>query len=139
MAGHPRQLCRLCRADLTLRFRPEIDHRDPHRPRLVGKIVGDARAREDDETDRHDLEKPVVAFEGRGLAVARSVWLEDDLCDAAVVGPEPSFITFVVAAVLSLHSGHSSIGSCLRLNLCKALYSRYRQAKAKGMYRFGDQ
>ena len=54
---------------------------------LVGEIVGDAGARENDDGLRHLGEKRVVALEGRGLAVAIPVGLEDDLRDLAAVGP----------------------------------------------------
>src|SRR3546814_10376796 len=56
-------------------------------PGLVDEVLGDARAREGDDADRHHLEHRVVALEWSGLLVAGPVGLEDDLLDAAVVGP----------------------------------------------------
>src|SRR3546814_18402491 len=56
-------------------------------PGLVDEVLGDARAREGDDADRHHLEHRVVALEGSGLLVAGPVGIEDDLLDAAIAGP----------------------------------------------------
>src|SRR3546814_12280865 len=56
-------------------------------PGLVDEVLGDARAREGDDADRHHLEHRVVALEGSGLLVAGPVGLEAALLDAAIVGP----------------------------------------------------
>src|SRR5882672_8119865 len=54
---------------------------------LVGKIRRDARAWEDDDPDREDVENPVVALERGGSGVTGPVRLEDDLRHLAGVGP----------------------------------------------------
>ena len=54
---------------------------------LSTRVLGDAGAGEGDDADRHGLQHRVVALEGRGLLVPGPVGLEDDLRDAAVVGP----------------------------------------------------
>jgi len=41
--------------------------------RLIGEIVRDAGALEDDDARRHDIEHAVIALEGGCLAVAGSV------------------------------------------------------------------
>jgi hypothetical protein len=54
---------------------------------LVGEVVGDAGAGEDDEADGKRIEEVVIALKGRGLGVTRPVGLEDDLRDLAIIGP----------------------------------------------------
>src|ERR1700681_4749503 len=54
---------------------------------LVGKIRRDARAWEDDDSDREDVENPVVALERGSSGVSGLVRLEDDLRHLAGVGP----------------------------------------------------
>src|SRR5215210_1144264 len=45
--------------------------RDAHLAGLVGQVLGDAGAREDDDPDRQGFQHRVVALEGRSLGVAR--------------------------------------------------------------------
>ena len=74
-------------AALAAAFRAEAPDRNAHLAGLVGEVGGDAGAGEDDDADRQRFEHPVVALEGRGVAVAGPVGLEDDLWNFAMVGP----------------------------------------------------
>ena len=67
-----------------------IEERDAQAFRLVGEIVGDAGAGEDDEADGQRFEQRVVTFERGGFAVTGPVGLEDDLCDVARVASNQS-------------------------------------------------
>ena len=63
----------------------EIEQRDAELAGLVGEVVGDAGAGEDDDADRQAFEQVVVALERHRLGVPRPVRLEDDLWDFARV------------------------------------------------------
>ena len=62
-------------------------HRNPHLASLVGQVLLDAGAGEDDDADRHAVQHLVVALEGRGLGVFGPVRLKGDLRHLAVGGP----------------------------------------------------
>ena len=65
---------RSCAASLA-----EIIGLDADLPRLVGEIVLDAGAGEDDDADRQDIEDLIVALERGGLGMACPVRLERDV------------------------------------------------------------
>lgn len=87
-------------------LREAVD-RDAHLAGLVGQVFLDAGSGEDDDPDRHGIEHPVVALEGRGLGVFRPVGLEGDLRHLAVVGPGggDAFGAFWRSAMQEYHVG----------------------------------
>src|SRR3546814_18989064 len=65
----------------------ELPDRDAELAGLVSEVVLNARAREEHDADRQDVEHLVVALEWRGLGVLRPVGLEGNLWHVAVLGP----------------------------------------------------
>src|SRR5271166_645639 len=66
---------------------PEFPDRDTELLGLVGEVVLNARAWEDHDPDRQDVEHRIVAFERGCLGVLGPLGLEGDLRHLAVVGP----------------------------------------------------
>ena len=64
---------------------PEAIDRDAHLAGLIGQVVLNARAGEDDDPDRHNAEHLVVAFERCCLGMFCPVGFEGDLCDLSLI------------------------------------------------------
>lgn len=89
----------------ALRVKPP--HRNAHLAGLVGKVLTDAGAGENDHADGQNIQHLIVALEGRGVLVAGPVWLEHHLHDLAIVGPAggDAFGTFRTTAMQQHHVG----------------------------------
>ena len=68
-------------------LRAKVEQRDAELPRLVGEIVLDVGAGEDDDPDRQHVQHLIVALKRCGLGVFRPVGGEADLRHLAGVGP----------------------------------------------------
>ena len=66
---------------------PETIDRDAHLAGLVGQVVLNARAGEDDDADRQAVEHLVIALERRGFGMFGPIRLEFNLRHLAVAGP----------------------------------------------------
>lgn len=64
-----------------------LQNRDAQFPRLVGEVLLDPGAREDQHADRQDIQHCVVALERGRAAVLGPVGPEGDLGHLAVIGP----------------------------------------------------
>src|SRR5690606_11945491 len=87
-----------------------LPHRNSEPAGPVAEIGLDAATGESRKADRQDLQQGIVAAEGRGLAVASPVRLEDELGNVAIVGPAggDALGAFRGAAMQENHVGMST-------------------------------
>ena len=112
----------------ALRRASEPPHRDPEFPRLVGEVVGDAGAGEDDDADRQRRQELIVALEGRRLAMSALVGTEERLVTLRASAQREAINSALLVAPPSMSCGGSCASRC-------AAASRFRYAPRTGRRR----